>query len=395
VQVLSVTELTRQIQSVIEPSFDAVWVCGQISGLKKHSSGHIYLSLKDDGAVLPAVIWKSSASKIRFKPHDGLEVICRGRLSVYPPQGKYQLVITDIEPKGVGSLELAFRQLHAKLAGEGLFDADRKKRLPEFIRRIAVITSPTGAAVQDFLQVLGRRTQLIDVLLVPVRVQGETAAKEIADALKKVNSVAVQKNIDSIAVIRGGGSLEDIWTFNEEVLVRAVAASVLPVVSGIGHEINTTLCDLAADIRAATPSEAAEIVSWVDADLRESLLRLQEQLSNVMQRKLRYGAEQLRFFQRQPVFEHPEKLIENRRRQADLYEERLHGTWKRRMDTALGSIAKTAAALEALSPLAILHRGYTLTQTVQGQRIRSVSNVQSGDVLQTIVGDGTIESVVR
>ncbi|MDR3234412.1 MAG: exodeoxyribonuclease VII large subunit [Planctomycetaceae bacterium] len=391
---LSVTELTLQIQAVVEKRFDAVWVAGQVSGLKKHSSGHIYLSLKDDGAVLPAVIWKSSASKVRFKLNDGLEVVCRGRLNVYPPQGKYQFVITEIEPKGIGSLELAFRQLHDKLAAEGLFDAFRKKPLPFIPRRVAVITSPTGAAIQDFLRILQRRTRLVDVLIVPVHVQGETAAGEIADALRNVNEIADAEQIDCIAVIRGGGSVEDLWAFNEEVLVRAVAASALPVVSGVGHEIDTTLCDLAADVRTATPSEAAERIVREDSELQQDLLRIKQQLGNLLQQKRRWCLERLKSFQTQPVFQHPERLLENRRHQVDLCEERLDALINRRLESAHNRFGKAAAELEALSPLAVLHRGYTLTLTADGRRIQSVESVKQGEILRTIAAGGVIESKV-
>ncbi|GHT22014.1 exodeoxyribonuclease 7 large subunit [Planctomycetales bacterium] len=391
---LSVTELTLQVKANIESGFNPVWVVGQISGLKRHTSGHIYLSLKDDGAVLSAVVWKSSVSRIRFNLKDGLEVICKGNLDVYPPQGKYQLVITELEPKGIGSLELAFRQLHTKLSAEGLFDAERKKPLPEDIRRIAVITSPTGAAVQDFLRILGRRTQLIDVLLVPVHVQGDEAAREIAQAVQKINRFADTQKIDCIAVIRGGGSIEDLWAFNEEILVRAVALSDLPVVSGVGHEVDTTLCDYAADIRTATPSEAAERLSQEDAERRRKLLQCRQQLGGQLLRKLKTCQEKFRYIANHSVLLHPERLIEHRQRQVDTYEDRFNAVIDRQLETAGEKIRKAAAELEALSPLAVLKRGYTLTETVAGSRVKSVADVRRNDKLITKVADGVITSQV-
>ena len=258
-QILTVTEVTEQIKELLETSFPNVWIEGEISNFSRPRSGHCYLTLKDDEAQLPAVIWRSTASRLRFDLHDGLEVVCLGHLDVYPPRGRYQLIVREIEPKGIGALELAFRQLRDKLAKEGLFEPGYKKPLPAFSRRIAVVTSATGAAIRDFLEVLRRRWRGADVWIVPVRVQGEGAAEEIAAALEDVNRLADRP--DCIVVTRGGGSLEDLWAFNEEVVVRAIFASKIPVVSAIGHEIDVTLSDLVADVRALTPSEAAELVA--------------------------------------------------------------------------------------------------------------------------------------
>ncbi len=274
---LSVWELTSQIKDLLEAAFPTVWVAGEVSNFARPQSGHCYLTLKDDRAQLRAVMWRGVAIRIRFDLHDGLEVICRGHLDLYAARGSYQLVIEDVVPKGMGALELALRQLREKLAREGLFDRERKRPLPAFVRRIAVVTSPTGAAIRDFLQVLGRRWRGADVLVVPVRVQGEGAAAEIAAAIETVNRLPPEKgdilhlcaekqNVpffrpDCLVVTRGGGSMEDLWAFNEEAVVRAIAASRIPVISAVGHEIDVTLSDLAADVRALTPSEAAELVA--------------------------------------------------------------------------------------------------------------------------------------
>ena len=257
--ILSVYELTAQIKDLLENAFPAVWVCGEISNLSRPQSGHCYLTLKDDRAQICAALWRNAAARVRFDLHDGLEVICQGHLDVYAPRGSYQLIIDQIEPKGIGALELALRQLREKLAREGLFAPERKRPLPQFVRRVAVVTSPTGAAIHDFLQVLGRRWRGADVLVVPCRVQGEGAGEEIAAAIQTVNRLP--SVIDCLVVTRGGGSLEDLWAFNEEVVVRAIFASRIPVISAVGHEIDVTLSDLVADVRALTPSEAAELVA--------------------------------------------------------------------------------------------------------------------------------------
>ena len=388
---LSVTALTHSVQALIETEFESVWVVGQVSNLTYHRSGHVYLTLKDEDAQLPAVIWKTTAMRLKFKLKEGMEIVCRGRLTVFPPHGKYQMVIDELQPKGVGSLELAFQQLREKLTAEGLFHSARKKPLPDAIRRVAVITSPTGAAVKDFLQILTRRTKLIDVLIVPVAVQGDGAAKEIAEAIQNVNRWG---NIDCIVVTRGGGSIEDLWAFNEEVLVRAVAASTIPVVSGVGHEIDVTLCDFAADIRAATPSEAAERISKEDSLRHRELVQINRRLNDFIERRLRIASEKLKSIVQHPVFRRPEQIIETRRYRLDLCEERLDRAMDRRMQRATERLNKASASLEALSPLSILSRGYTLTEFADGRLMHKASEVKIGDTIRTRFTDGVVESIV-
>jgi exodeoxyribonuclease VII large subunit len=386
---LSVSELTQQVRSLIETQFESVWVVGQVSTLTYHRSGHVYFTLKDEGAQLPAVVWKTSVSKIKFKLKDGMEIVCRGRLTVFPPQGKYQMVISELQPKGIGTLELAFQQLREKLAAEGLFQPARKKPLPDTIRRVAVITSPTGAAVKDFLQILGRRTKLIDVLIVPAKVQGDGAAEEVAEAIQRVNQ---WNGIDWIVVTRGGGSMEDLWAFNEEVLVRAVAASAIPVVSGVGHEIDVTLCDFAADIRAATPSEAAERISREDSGRRRELLQMNHRLNDFIDRQLRIASEKLKLAMRHPIFRRPEQMLEARRYRLDLCGERLDRLMDHRLQSQRDRLGNASASLEALSPLSILSRGYTLTEMAEGRLIRRAGEVNIGDTLRTRFADGVVES---
>lgn len=392
---LTVTELTMQVKGLMETRFREVLVVGQVSNLSLPRSGHVYLTLKDDGAQLPAVLWKSAAARLRFDLDDGMEVVCRGRLDVYPPQGKYQMIVTELEPKGIGALELAFRQLHDKLARAGLFDSRRKKPLPRTIRRVALITSPSGAAIRDFLQVLGRRTRRTDILVVPVRVQGEGAAGEVARAIRDVHRLAAHRPIDCIVVTRGGGSVEDLWAFNEEVLVLAVADSTIPIVSGVGHEVDVTLCDLAADVRALTPSEAAERIAPEDAELSRNLLMIRRRLEDVFEKKIAACRDRIQFIENHPALSRPLRIVEDRRRAVDLQEERLDRVMETRLGANKERLAKAVAALHALSPLAVLARGYSLTETSDGRRIRSVEQVAEGETIRTRLPDGTLESLVK
>ncbi|MDR0704865.1 MAG: exodeoxyribonuclease VII large subunit [Planctomycetaceae bacterium] len=391
---MSVTELTLRLKELIELNFSNIEVIGQISNLTQPRSGHVYLMLKDEESQLPAVIWKSTVAKLRFKIKDGLEVICRGRLDVYPPQGKYQMIVSELEPKGIGSLELAFRQLYDKLAATGIFETRHKKPLPKVIQNVALITSPSGAAIRDFLQVLGRRTKRVNVLIIPVRVQGGGAAQEIAGAVQTVHRIALQQPIDCIVVTRGGGSREDLWAFNEEVLVQSIAASTIPVISGVGHEIDVTLCDLAADVRALTPSEAAERIAPEDAELSRNLLQTQRQLDDLLEKRLRFCRDRLLFLEKQSALVLPERIIENRRRAVDLFEERLERSIDYRIQNFAQKFSKTAAALDALSPLSILARGYSLTETENGRRIQNINEVQNGDSIRTRLANGILKSVI-
>ncbi|MCL2306362.1 MAG: exodeoxyribonuclease VII large subunit [Planctomycetaceae bacterium] len=394
---LTVSELTFQVKGLLEEVFSEIWVVGEISNFSKPRSGHVYLTLKDDSAQLPCAVWKTVMSKVRFDLKDGLEILCRGRLEVYPPHGKYQMIVTNLEPKGIGALELAFRQLHAKLDAEGLFDPKKKRPIPASVKTVAVITSPTGAAIHDFLQVLGRRTQQVNVRIIPVKVQGDGAAKEIASAIELVNRLvrADRSFADCIVVTRGGGSTEDLWAFNEEPLVRAVAASELPTISAVGHEVDVSLCDLAADLRALTPSEAAERIAPEDSRLRERLLHSRRLLEDSLLKRIRLADEKLRSYAKHPAFERPMRLIEDRRKTVDLLEQNLDRNMDRAVENSHAKIAKISATLDALSPLAVLGRGYSLTQTTDGTVVRSENQVQPGDKLYTRLGDGTIRSIVE
>ena len=401
-KVLSVYELTAQIKDRLESSFPAVWVAGEISNLARPSSGHVYMTLKDDRAQLRAAIWRNVASRLRFDLRDGLEAVCRGHVDVYAPRGSYQLIVEQIEPRGIGALELALRQLREKLAKEGLFDPERKRPLPPFVRRIAVVTSPTGAAVHDFLQVLGRRWRGADVLIVPVRVQGEGSAEEIAVAIDTVNRLAVPPAardavpIDCLVVTRGGGSLEDLWSFNEEVVVRAIAASRLPVVSAVGHEIDVTLADLAADVRALTPSEAAELVAPEAAELVAGLRQYQQRLSAALRSRAATARSRLDALARHHVFRRPYRHVHDLARRLDELELRGGRAIRTQLKHARRQTDAAAARLESLSPLAVLGRGYSLTQrTDDGHVIRDAAELQPGQQITTRFAKGRAVSRVE
>jgi exodeoxyribonuclease VII large subunit len=392
-QVLSVGQLTAQIKDLLEVSFGSVWVAGEISNLARPRSGHCYLTLKDDQAQIRCAMWRNVAARVRFDLHDGLEVICRGRIDVYAPRGDYQLIIESIEPKGVGALELALRQLREKLAREGLFDQQRKRPLPPFVRRIAVVTSPTGAAIHDFLQVLGRRWRGADVIVVPTRVQGDGAAAEIAAAIEAANKLPLA--IDCLVVTRGGGSLEDLWAFNEELVVRAIHASRIPVISAIGHEIDVTLADLVADVRALTPSEAAELVAPAAEDLLARFRQTEKRLTAALRWRLSEAKSRLDAAAANRAFRRPFQRIEELALRLDELDVRANRALRQRLRLARTQIEQQAAQLESLSPLGVLSRGYSLTQQKDGRIVRDAADLKPGDALFTRFAKGRAMSRVE
>jgi exodeoxyribonuclease VII large subunit len=391
--VLSVSELTFQIKETLEGVFPTLWVAGEISNLSCPQSGHCYLTLKDDSAQIRAVMWRGTAERVKFDLHDGLEVVCQGELEVYAPRGTYQLVIRQIEPKGIGALELALRQLRDKLAKEGLFDVERKRPLPRFPRRIALVTSPTGAAIRDFLQVLRRRWLGADVLIVPARVQGDGAAVEIAEAISIVNSLTVP--IDCLVVARGGGSLEDLWSFNEEIVVRAIYGSRIPVVSAIGHEIDVTLADLVADVRALTPSEAAELIVPASDELTETLRGTHRRMIGALRGRAAAIRNALDRLAQRRVMRRPMEMVHDRMQRLDDISARIARGVSQKVTTAQQQIASHAARLEALSPLAVLGRGYSLTRRADNDRIvRDCGDLAEGTEIITQFASGTARSRV-
>ena len=393
-RVVSVSELTGRIKDVLEGEFPSVWVGGEVSNFSRPQSGHCYLTLKDDRAQIRAVMWRNVASRVRFELDDGLQVVCQGHVDVYPPRGSYQLVIEQIEPQGLGALELALRQLRERLAAEGLFDPGRKRPLPRFPRRIAFVTSPTGAAIRDFLEVLRRRWHGVHVLVVPVRVQGDGSAEEIAAGIETVNRLAEQ--VDVLVVGRGGGSLEDLWAFNEEIVVRAIHASRVPVVSAVGHEIDVTLSDLVADVRALTPSEAAERVVPLAEEIRGFLHTQRQRLAAAMTARAAAAKARLDAAAGCRTFRRPLERVQLLGRQLDELQARARRAVDRRLEVARGLLDAHAGRLESLSPLAVLGRGYSLTsRAADGQLLHRADQIARGDLMRTRLAAGELTSRVE
>ncbi|MDO5554572.1 MAG: exodeoxyribonuclease VII large subunit [Planctomycetia bacterium] len=395
IPVFSVSDLTYLIKGHMESVFSDVIVAGEISNYSNPKSGHHFFTLKDEGAQLSSVIWRGQMARSRFELKNGLAVICRGHIEVYAPHGKYQFIVTKLEPAGIGALELAFRQLHEKLSQAGLFDPARKKPLPKCIRRVIVVTSATGAAFRDFLNILRKHTNRVEVILVPSSVQGETAAQEIASAIEQANRLWGSDQESVLALIRGGGSMEDLWAFNEEVAVRAVAASRLPVVTGIGHEIDTSLCDLAADLPARTPTEAADRIAPDDTLLAEQLDLLQQRLEQGLDRRFSLLDDSVRRLENSVLFTKPEiRLIDSRFALLTATEQHLTIAMDMRVAIAMHELGRYAGQLQALSPLGVLARGYSLTQTENGAVVCRTEQVKPGQTLRTRLAHGEITSVV-
>lgn len=387
-QLQTVSELSRQLKTVVEAQFARVLVQGELSNVSRAASGHVYLTLKDDAAQLRAVIWRSTARRLRFDLQDGLEVVAAGRLEVYEPRGTYQLVVDQLEPKGLGALELAFRQLQEKLAAEGLFDPARKRPLPRFPRGIALVTSPSGAAVRDLLQVISRRWRPVRIVIVPVPVQGASAAPLIAQALRDVGRIP---EVDVVITGRGGGSLEDLWAFNEEVVARAIASCPLPVVSAVGHEIDVSIADLVADCRALTPSEAAELVVPSAQEVRATLDHCRRHLEAALKQRLERARISLDALRGRPVLAHPLALVRDRETQLDEMHDRISRAMMQLLGAKRRTLQTAAASLDALNPLQVLARGYAIAQRLPTRSvIRSIEDVQAADRLEVVVPDGAI-----
>jgi len=391
-EVLTVSALTARIKGVLESGFPRVHVVGEISRCTRAASGHVYLTLKDESAVLNAVIWRGVATALRFQPEEGVEVIARGSIDVYAPRGSYQLIISWLEPRGVGALQIAFEKLKARLEKEGLFRREVKKPLPRFPRRIGVVTSPTGAAVRDVINVISRRYPAAELLLAPVRVQGEHAAGEIAGALDRLNEH--RPGLDVIIVGRGGGSLEDLWAFNEEVVARAIFRSRIPVVSAVGHEVDFSISDFVADVRAATPTEAAEIVVPDRDELLKRLRDRRRRLGRALERMAREGRRRLAAVRARYVFRRPTTLLEQRAQRLDDVLDKMRTALAHRVGLLGEGLAGLGGRLDSLSPLKVLGRGYSLTFGADGRLLRSVETVAAGHVITTRLHRGQIDSRV-
>ncbi len=380
--VLSVARLTELIKETLASRFPAVWVAGEVSDLARPHSGHLYLTLKDHDAQIRAVIWRGVAGRLRFELEDGMQVICCGDVDVYPPRGTYQLVIRQIEPRGLGALQQALLKLQKKLEAEGLFDPRHKKPLPRFPRRLAVITSPTGAAVRDFLEVLRPRWQGVDVLVIPTKVQGEGASAEIARALALANRL--QPAIDVLVLTRGGGSIEDLWCFNEESVVRAIFASRVPVVSAIGHEIDVTLSDLVADVRALTPTEAAQRVVPATEEIAAALKHFLARLQSGLGARAGSARARLEALSQRRVLRRPLERVRDLERRLDELQQRTSRAVQQSVRVARQQVLARANQLESLSPLSVLARGYSLTQRADdGALVDRADSLRIGERIQT------------
>ena len=393
IPVLTVSALTFALKEVVEVTFPHIWVCGEISNFIRAGSGHIYFTLKDEAAQLKAVMWRSAAQRMRFDLRDGMEVIVAGGIQVYEARGQHQIVVEQLQPKGIGPLELAFRQLQQKLAEEGLFDVERKRPLPRFPRRIALITSPSGAAVRDMIQVMTRRWPKARIIVIPVAVQGDQAAGQIAAALRKVHTIP---EVDVVICGRGGGSLEDLWAFNEEVVARAIHACKIPVVSAVGHEVDVTIADLVADRRALTPSEAAELVVPLESDVQLELDMVRQRLVNSLRQQTQRARLRLDSVASRRCFSRPLERIQEQSHRLDDLEGRLKRGMKQAIESSKQQLQSFASSLNALSPLAVLERGYSLTKRISdGALVRDASTVAVGDQISTLLAHGSVISEVR
>jgi exodeoxyribonuclease VII large subunit len=388
---MSVSEVTARVKEQLETRFADVWVAGEVSNLTRASSGHVYLSLKDESALMRAVIWRGTAAQLAIDPADGLQVVVHGRLEVYAPRGTYQLTIDRLHALGTGTLEAQLRRLRDALDREGLFAPARKRPIPAFPRRIALVTSPTGAAIADFLTALFARWKGSEVIVVPSRVQGAGAAEELATALAA--AARLVPAVDVIALVRGGGSLEDLWAFNEEALVRAIAASPIPVVSGVGHEIDVTLADLAADLRALTPTDAAAQVSPDGPQVAAAVAALGVRLQAGLGRRVTLARERVVHLARSRIFADPSRLVRDRRLVLDQQAARLRRLAGAAVDRGRERLAAAAGRLEAGSPLHLLARGWSVTTRADDRTaLRSVAGLDVGDEIMTQLADGRLWS---
>jgi len=414
VEPLTVSALTAQIKEILEDQVGEVSVQGEISNLRHQSSGHYYFTLKDEGSQIPCALFKGSAGRLAVAPKDGAKVVAAGEVSVYAPRGAYQLIVRSLEPVGKGDLHQRFEELKRKLQSEGLFEESGKRSIPEFVERVGIITSPTGAAVRDAIHVLQRRCPRIGITVFGVKVQGEGAAEEVADAIREMG----KRDFDVLLVVRGGGSLEDLWAFNEEVVARAVVASPIPVISGVGHETDFTICDFVADVRAPTPSAAAEVVSRPDEDWREEVREWAERFHEATLEFLEEKKRRVGDLAGSYVFREPQKMLEMSGQRVDelalqlsrglesgwryrkQYVEGLLGRWaalrpERRLREFSLRVRAAMDRLRAMGPEETLKRGYALVQSPEGKLIRKVEPaLRQGDLVVRFA-DGKVEVKVK
>ena len=392
-RVYTVSALTTEVKAVLEDGFSAIWVEGELSNFKHHTSGHMYFSLKDAEAQIRAVMFRGSNRLLKFTPKDGMAVLVFGTVTVYERRGEYQISVEFIEPKGTGALQLAFEQLKAKLDTEGLFDISRKRPLPRLPRKIGIITSPTGAVIRDMLTVIGRRFPGLAILIHPVQVQGETAAAEIAAALATFGRRA---DLDVLIVARGGGSLEDLWAFNEEVVARAIARSPIPVISAVGHETDVTIADFVADLRAPTPSAAAELVVGQRDELRQRVDDLMARALMATENSLAARRARVKMLGRHLVVLSPAAQVCGQAERLRGLTQRLHAWWAAARMIRQERLKVLAGKLETLSPLSILARGYSICFGLPARQVvKSVAEIRVGSAVAVRLHRGELHCVVQ
>lgn len=390
---LSVTQVNLYVKDIIaaDSILCDILVKGEISNFKAHTSGHMYMSLKDESGVIRAVMFKSAAMKLTFKPQNGMKVVAHGRVGVYERDGQYQLYIDDMQQEGQGDLYVAFEQLKIKLSAEGLFDPAHKMKLPKYPKKVGVVTAPTGAAIRDIINVLTRRFSYSDIVLYPVLVQGENSAASIVSAIEYFNRT---KSADVLIVGRGGGSIEDLWSFNEEIVARAIYNSEIPIVSAVGHEIDFTISDFVADLRAPTPSAAAELVVPSQIELAEKFnnvyRRLYQQAMGLLERR----RIQLESYKERPAFKNPVRIIDDERMYLDNLSHMFENAYKNALTKKSQRLSESIAKLDGLSPLGTLSRGYSVAKDEKGDIIRSVKQIKSGDRVSVKVADGSFNAEV-
>ena len=393
-QIVEVSQVNDYIKSMLDRDgfLSGLCVRGEISNYKVYPSGHHYFTLKDSGGAIRCVMFKGSAMRLRFRPENGMKVLAAGRVTVFPRDGAYQLYCESLTPDGVGDLYVAFEQLKAKLLAQGLFDPNHKKPLPAYPHRIAIITSSAGAAVHDMLRILGKRYPLAKVMLLPVRVQGAEAPAEIVGAIRYANRWQLA---DVIITGRGGGSMEDLWAFNDERVAQAIYASEIPVISAVGHEPDVTISDFVADLRAATPSNAAELVAPDQAELRERIGSLQSRMAHCMTRQLNLSRQRLDSVKEKRVLQSPLNYLQDKRLLLDYHQKQLSACAQRLLAAKKQHFIRLTAGLEAMSPLKVLARGYSMTRDKNGKVVTNAASLQTGDAITVTLQTGELEATVQ
>ena len=389
--IFTVKEVTEYIKQLITANSDLndIWITGEISNFHHHNSGHMYLSLKDNKAKIDAVMFKNNNKKVKFKPVDGLKVNAHGYIDVYKPRGIYQLYIDRLEPVGKGSLFLAFEQLKKKLENEGLFSENNKKPIKVLPAKIGVVTSPTGAAIKDILSVARRRFENVSLLIVPSLVQGDNAAIQIVKGIEYLN---VREDIDVIIITRGGGSIEDLWSFNEEVVARAIYNSKTPVISGVGHETDFTISDFVADLRAPTPSAAAEMAIANRLELKKNIENLQKRLQSLMKNSIVNKRNKVDSIAKKKIFTSPEELYTGHIQKLDELRTSMNYNIEKILTNVKNKFEILTGKMDTLSPLKTLNRGYSISKLKEGDIVSSIKNAKANDELITRVTDGIIIS---